>query len=137
VTYKPKTHFEQVPLEVVKKIAKVNDPKETPIREELDVTPKKKAAESLGGPSPEALQVMNSSFDIFQMEVGGTVLWQGSSASVEEAKQRVKELNAGSAAQYMVVSLRTGSKLLINPDGSHIPSGQQLDAAQPEGSQQI
>ena len=49
VTSKPKTHFEQVPLEVVKKIAKLDHPKETPIRKELEVTPKK-TAEPLGGP---------------------------------------------------------------------------------------
>jgi len=125
VTFKPQTHFEQVPLEVVKKIAKINDPKEIPIRKELEVTQKKKA-EAPGEPLPEGLQVMNSSFDIFQVEVGGSVLWQGLAASLEEAKQRVKALQADSAVQYMVVSLRTGSKLLINPDGSDIPSGKQL-----------
>jgi hypothetical protein len=125
VTSKPKTHFEQVPLEVVKKIAKLDHPKETPIRKELEVTPKK-TAEPLGGPSPEGLQVMNSSFDIFQVEIGGSVLWQGLAASIEEAKQRVKALQADTAVQYLVVGLRTGSKLLINPDGSHVPSGQQL-----------
>jgi hypothetical protein len=137
VTSKPKTHFEQVPIEVIKRIAKVDDPKETPIRKELDVTPKKRAAESLGGHSPESLQVMNSSFDIFQVEVGGGVLWQGLAASIEEAKQRVKVLQADTAVQYMVVGLRTGSKLLINPDGSGGPSGPQLVTVRSPGSQQI
>jgi len=137
VTSEPRTHFQQVPLEVVKKIAKVDDPKETPVREELDVTPKERTAESVGEPSPEDLQVMNSSFDIFQVEVAGSVLWQGSSASVEEAKQRVKALQSETPAQYMVVSLRTGSKFLINPDGSDVPSGQQLDTARPASSQQV
>jgi hypothetical protein len=42
VTFKPKTHFEQVPIEVVKKIAKVDDPKEMPVGKELEVTPKKR-----------------------------------------------------------------------------------------------
>lgn len=137
MTSKPKTHFEQVPLEVVKKIAKVDDPNEIPIRKELEVTPKKRAAESLDGPSPDGLQVMNSSFDIFQVEVGGSVLWQALAASIEEAKQRVKALQADTAVQYMVVSLRTGSKLLINPDGSDVPNGQPLATVGPGSSQQI
>jgi hypothetical protein len=59
---------------------------------------------------------MNSSFDIFQVEVGGSVLWQGLAASLEEANQRVKELQVRAPAQYMVISLRTGGKLLINSD---------------------
>jgi hypothetical protein len=125
VNLKSKTRFEQVPLEIVKKIAIVDDPKETPIRKKLEEKPKKKA-DALGGPSTEDLQGMNSSFDIFQVEVGGSVLWQGLAASLEEAKQRVKALQADTAVQYMVVGLRTGSKLLINPDGSDIPSGQQF-----------
>jgi hypothetical protein len=136
VNLKPKTHFEQVPLEVVKKIARVDDPKGVPVRKELEVTPKKKA-EALAGPSPEGLQTMNSSFDIFQVEVGGGVLWQGLAASVEEAKQRVKVLQADTAVPYMVVGLRTGSKLLISPDASDVPSGQQLDTVRPSSSQQI
>jgi hypothetical protein len=136
VNFKPKTHFEQVPLEVVKKIATVDDPKRVPIRKELEVTPKKKA-EALAGPSPEALQVMNSSFDIFQVEAGGAVLWQGLAASIEEAKQRVKALQADRAVQYMVVGLRTGSKFLINPDGSDAPRGQLLHTLGPDSSQQI
>jgi hypothetical protein len=136
VTFKPKTHFEQVPLEVVKKIAKVDDPKEIPTRKELEVTPKKNA-EALGGASPDGLQVMNSSFDIFQVEVGGSVLWQGLAASIDEAKQRVKALQADTAVQYMVVSLRTGSKLLINPDGSDVSNGQPLATVGPGSSQQI
>jgi hypothetical protein len=127
VNLKPKTHFEQVPLEVVKKIAKVDDPKGVPIRKELEVTRKKKA-EALAAPSPEGLQVMNSSFDIFQVEAGGAVLWQGLAASIEEAKQRVKALQADTAVPYMVVGLRTGSKFLINPDGTDVPSGQPLAA---------
>jgi hypothetical protein len=124
VTSKPKTHFEQVPLEVVKRVAKVDDPKETSIRKELDVTPKKRAAESVGGPSPEGLQVMNSSFDIFQMESDGSVLWQGLAPNIEEAKQRVKELQVGSPAQYMVISLRTGGKLFIGSDYAGEQQGQ-------------
>jgi hypothetical protein len=136
VASKPKTHFEQVPLEVVKRIARVDDPKAVPIRKELEVTPKKKA-ESLAGPFPEGLQVMNSSFDIFQVEVGGGVLWQGLAPSLEEAKQRVKALQADTAVPYMVVGLRTGSKFLINPDGSDAPRAQLLHTVGPDSSQQI
>jgi hypothetical protein len=133
VTPKLKTYFEQVPLEVVKKIAKIDNPKETTARKDLEVTPAKKTIEA---PSSEGLQFLDSSFDIFQMESSGSVLWQGSASSVEEARHRVKTLQAGTAAQYMVVGLRTGSKLLIDPDVSDRVSRQQPEVARPESSQQ-
>jgi hypothetical protein len=49
----------------------------------------------------------------------------------------VKALQADTAVQYMVVSLRTGSKLLINPDGSDVSNGQPLATVGPGSSQQI
>jgi hypothetical protein len=138
VTLKPKTYFEQVPLKVVKKIAKIDDPKEVSARKEPVVTPeKKKTIAALATPSPDFSRLMDSQFDIFQMESGGSVLWQGSAATIEEAKRRVNELQADAAAQYMVVALRTGSKLLISPDGSDLRGGQQPDAARPAGSPQL
>jgi hypothetical protein len=140
VTLKSNTYFEQVPLTVVKKIAKIRNPKDLPVRKELEVTQKKRAIEAIDRPSPDGVQIMSSSyessFDIFQMESSGSVLWQGSAASIEEAKQRVKELQADTAAQYMIVGLRTGSKLLINPDVSDRPSAQQPDTAPPQSCQQ-
>ena len=35
---------------------------------------------------------MDSPFDIFRVEDGGSLLWRGSAASVDEAKARVLEL---------------------------------------------
>lgn len=138
MTLKPKTYFEQVPLKVVKKIAKIDDPKEVSSRKEPVLTPeKKKTIAALAMPSPDFSRLMDSQFDIFQMESGGSVLWQGSAATIEEAKRRVNELQAGTAAQYMVVGLRTGSKLLISPDGSDLRGGQQPDAARLENPQQL
>lgn len=138
MTLKPKTYFEQVPLKVVKKIAKIDDPKEVSSRKEPALTPeKKKTIAALAMPSPDFSPLMDSQFDIFQMESGGSVLWQGSAATIEEAKRRVNELQAGTAAQYMVVGLRTGSKLLISPDGSDLRGGQQPDAARLENPQQL
>ena len=127
MTLKPKTYFEQVPLKVVKKIAKIDDPKEVSARKEPVVTPeKKKAIAALVTPSPDFSRLMDYQFDIFQMESGGSVLWQGSAATIEEAKRRVKELQVSMPSQYMVVSLRTGSKLFIDCDA---PSGQQSATA--------
>ena len=100
---KPKTHFEQVPLEVVKKIVKLNEPQRV---------------QSSGAVAEENLQIVNSSFDIFQLEPDKTVLWQGLAPTVEDAKALVKELQQRTPSQYLIVSLKTGSKLLIDLDSS-------------------
>ncbi|HXN97527.1 MAG TPA: hypothetical protein VN881_00550 [Candidatus Acidoferrales bacterium] len=130
--FKLKTHFEQVPLEIVKKIAKI-EPRAAALPPKQHTQLKDKAGKALGATSMDALQAMNSSFDIFQLELDGSVLWQGLAADIEEAKRRVKELQLSVPAQYMVVSLKTGSRLFIDFDGV---SGQQTPPARPGVSQQ-
>jgi hypothetical protein len=124
--FKPRTHFEQVPLEVVKKLAKIDERKYAANPTEQNGKPVERTREALDTPSTDPLQVMNSSFDIFQVELDGSFLWQGLAADIEEAKRRVKELQLSMPSQYMVVSLRTGSKLFIDCDA---PSGQQSATA--------
>lgn len=96
------------------------------LRNEKNGKPAKETRNALGTPSMDPLQVMNSSFDIFQVELDGSFLWQGLAKDIEEAKRRVKELQVSMPSQYMVVSLRTGSKLFIDRNG---PSGQQSATA--------
>jgi hypothetical protein len=120
VDFKPKTHFEQIPLDIVKKIAEI-EPRDAALGLEQNRQPKDKVNKAVA-PSTDPLQVMNSSFDIFQVESDGGFLWQGLAADIEDAKRRVKELQVSMPSQYMVVSLRTGSKLFIDCTG---PSGQQ------------
>jgi hypothetical protein len=118
---KTKTYFEQVPLEVVKKIAKADEPRKIPRRggvNKISEHAEKKAIQAPDGLTGERLQVVNSSFDIFQLEPDGTVLWQGLAPTVEDAKALVKELQLRTPSQYMIVSLKTGSKLLIDLDAS-------------------
>jgi hypothetical protein len=121
VNFKPRTHFEQVPLEVVKKLAEIDERKDAANSTEQNGKPAKETRKALSTPAMDPLQVMNSSFDIFQVELDGSFLWQGLAADIEEAKRRVKELQVSMPSQYMVVSLRTGSKLFIDCDA---PSGQ-------------
>jgi hypothetical protein len=52
-----------------------------------------------------------------RLEANGSVLWQGSAENMEESKARVKELQMRAPAPYMIVSLKTGSRLHINSDG--------------------
>jgi hypothetical protein len=56
---------------------------------------------------------MNSTFDIFQMDEGGTLLWKGSAATLDEAKLRVKELARFSGVDHVIADLRTGMRLTI------------------------
>jgi hypothetical protein len=132
VNFKPKRHFEQVPLEIVKKIAEI-EPKAVTTPAGRNRKPGDKTNGPAGKPPADPLQVMNSSFDIFQLELDGSVLWQGLAADIEEAKRRVKELQATAPAQYMVVSLRSGSKFFIDRNGLSEP---QSSTARPGVSQQ-
>jgi hypothetical protein len=53
------------------------------------------------------------SFDIFQNEADGSVLWRGTAASLEEAKARVQELTESTPGRYIILSRQTGSKLIV------------------------
>jgi len=62
---------------------------------------------------------MDSPFDIFYAEPGGTLLWKGAVATLEEARARVKQLVEVSPADYVIVNLRKGLRITIPmPDGN-------------------
>jgi hypothetical protein len=59
---------------------------------------------------------MSHPFDIFQKETGDNVLWQGAAQTLEEAKQRVRELATNSSSEYIILCRHTGDKLLVKSD---------------------
>jgi len=61
------------------------------------------------------------SFDIFQNEADGSVLWRGTAATLEEAKARVQELTASTPGLYIILSRQTGSKLIIGSSEETAP----------------
>jgi len=126
--FETKTHYQQVPLEIVKKIAKVDEQQEIAERTESVKNLEENTIEASGAAPAAGLKITNSSVDIFLVEPNGCVLWQGLAATMEEAEQRVKELQLRSPGQYMVVSLKTGSKLLFKSDG---PAVQRSENARP------
>jgi hypothetical protein len=56
---------------------------------------------------------MNASFDIFQVEEPGTLLWKGTAATLDDAKLKVRELAVLSPVDYVIANLRTGMRLTI------------------------
>ena len=56
---------------------------------------------------------MSPTFDVFQQDPDGSVVWRGTAASLEEAKAQIEELAANSQYQYFIMNLNTGRKLMI------------------------
>jgi hypothetical protein len=56
-------------------------------------------------------------FDIFQVEDSG-VLWLGSAATVEDAKEQVRQIAARAPGRYLLFDQKTGTKLVIEPHGA-------------------
>jgi hypothetical protein len=52
------------------------------------------------------------SYDIFQLEENG-VLWIGSAATVEDAKEQLRQIAARAPAKYLLFDQKTGTKLVI------------------------
>jgi len=126
--FETKTHYEQVPLEIVKKIAKVDEPQGIAECTQSVKSLEENTIEVSGAASAAGPRITNSSFDTFLVEPNGCVLRQGLTTTMEEAEQRVKELQLRSPGQYMVVSLKTGSKLVFKSDG---PAVQRSEDARP------
>ncbi|MHB8487475.1 MAG: hypothetical protein ACYDCM_17310 [Candidatus Acidiferrales bacterium] len=61
---------------------------------------------------------MTATFDIFEVEPGGGVMWRGSAAAFEEAKAFVEKLGTSRRGDYIIFSPQTGKKVVIKPDGS-------------------
>jgi hypothetical protein len=53
-------------------------------------------------------------FDIFLLEAGGRVLWLEAAANLEHAHSRVRELAKSQPAEFIIVNLETGDKLIMN-----------------------
>jgi hypothetical protein len=60
---------------------------------------------------------MIAPFDIFRIEIDGAPIWRCTAETLEEAKQRVRELAADSPGKYSVVSVQTKHRLDIVADG--------------------
>jgi hypothetical protein len=117
-----KTRFEQVPLEVVKKVVEEQAKREE-TTESGRGTKKEELEEILVGDRQgqwERQKKVTHLLDIFRVETSG-VLWVESAATIEDAKARVQELAVGSPAEYIVLDQKTGNKLLIKLDGVDAP----------------
>jgi hypothetical protein len=58
---------------------------------------------------------MHPPFDLFRQESAGSVLWLGVAASMDEANQKIAAHLTQIPANYLIVSLRTGTQQLISP----------------------
>jgi hypothetical protein len=56
------------------------------------------------------------SIDIFRSEADGNVLWRGTASSLEEATERVREMNKSAPGDYLAVNLQSGEKVKIDPN---------------------
>jgi hypothetical protein len=64
---------------------------------------------------------MTAPFDIFALESGGGVNWQGSAETLEDAKARVQELARRSPGEFVLLNHHTGKKFIVKPDGETRP----------------
>lgn len=77
---------------------------------------------------------MESPFDIFRAEDGGSLLWRGSAASMDEAKARILELAESWPAEYVIVNIQSGLRISIAAKGvSASNDAQSQTAPSPEG----
>jgi hypothetical protein len=67
-------------------------------------------------------------FDIFQVQDSG-VLWLGSAATVEDAKEQVRQIAARAPGKYLLFDQKTGTKLVIEPH----PAGGSMHFAGTQG----
>ena len=51
-------------------------------------------------------------FDIFQVEDSG-VLWIGSAATVEDAKEHLRQIAARAPGKYLLFDQKTGTRLVV------------------------
>lgn len=52
-------------------------------------------------------------FEIFRTEADGSVLWRGTAETLEDAKARIRELAAETPGDFIIMSRRTGHKLIV------------------------
>jgi hypothetical protein len=58
------------------------------------------------------MKMASPAFDIFQVEESG-ILWLGSAATIEDAKEQVRQIAASAPGKYLLFDQKTGSKLVI------------------------
>jgi hypothetical protein len=61
-------------------------------------------------------------FDIFQLKANNQTLWRGTAVTLEDAHARVAELVKSSPGDYLIVSLHTGNKTVIQSGAGSSPS---------------
>jgi hypothetical protein len=61
------------------------------------------------------------SFDIFKIEPGGRVRWQGAQESFLTAQKHVHRIVLSSPGQYLILDLITGDKVVVGQTDSPYP----------------
>lgn len=61
---------------------------------------------------------MVAPFDIFRMDEEGQLLWCEEAASLEEAKARIQALTKSRRTTYVILSQRTGHRMVVEPESS-------------------
>jgi hypothetical protein len=65
---------------------------------------------------------MIAPFDIFRINsADGALLWCATADSLESAKQRVQALSKTHRSQFVIVSIKTGRRLTIDPTAPENP----------------
>jgi hypothetical protein len=107
-----KTHFEQVPVETVLKIATVDISGMTEVSRSAEQGTKEVSDASLARRKGTA---MVARFDIFEIENDGSVRWIAVAASFDEAEATAQELAAHAGNGVIILDQVTGRKLIIDP----------------------
>src|ERR1700746_1851443 len=110
------TNFEQVPLEVVKRVVE-EQVKQEETSERANEPRKKSWTGSNNSFWQPARTTATEGVDVFRLERGGA-RWLESVATLKRAQARAQELAATSPAEYLVVDLKTGDRQIIELDGA-------------------
>jgi hypothetical protein len=107
------THFDQIPISAVVEIM------ERQVQKKAIAMARDVQASSTGEPAGfdrGHSMKRHAAVDIFRLDPKG-VLWLESSASVDEAKARIRQLAAQASEEYVILDQATGTKLVIKIDG--------------------
>jgi hypothetical protein len=111
---RPKVHFTQVPLTVAKK-ALADELRRKKAAERAQVSEEKQATlekVAVGERSKARIEMASPAFDIFQVQDSG-VLWLGSAATAEDAKEQVRQMAARAPGKYLLFDQKTGTKQVM------------------------